>query len=152
MPSIFILIKLKNVADPTRSGTITLLFTYFSSLHLSLPPWFFVCFSYRTYLSFRWPVIDLILSWRSEHECVDREGFIRELGSLVMEARGQQLTLERWVLNWIDTIGGYMSGQNSSSGRRSRFGNFSLKHIIFLKVSRIFLLLLSNNSILILPF
>jgi hypothetical protein len=83
---------------------------------------------------------------------VDREGFIRELGSLVMEARGQQLTLERWVLNWIDTIGGYMSGQNSSSGRRSRFGNFSLKHIIFLKVSRIFLLLLSNNSILILPF
>jgi hypothetical protein len=39
---------------------------------------------------------------RSEHECVDREGFIRELGSLVMEARGQQLTLERWV-NWLGT-------------------------------------------------
>jgi hypothetical protein len=38
------------------------------------------------------------LFWRSEHECVDREGFIRELGSLVMEARGQQLTLERWVI------------------------------------------------------
>jgi hypothetical protein len=37
------------------------------------------------------------LFWRSEHECVDREGFIRELGNLVMEARGQQLTLERWV-------------------------------------------------------
>jgi hypothetical protein len=33
---------------------------------------------------------------------VDREGFIRELGSLVMEARGQQLTLERWV-NWLGT-------------------------------------------------
>ncbi len=33
---------------------------------------------------------------------MDREGFIRELGSLVMEARGQQLTLERWV-NWLGT-------------------------------------------------
>ncbi len=33
---------------------------------------------------------------------MDREGFIRELGSLVMEARGQQLTLERWV-SWLHT-------------------------------------------------